>query len=117
MSTFDDNQDMRAQRDELLLAGHAVPDEPGIVDLVATLRDGASDQLLVGEGTVHVRGVQEVHARVEGRVDHREGLLLVTSSVELGHPHTAQTLRGDLQRGATRSERATRNSHDQPPCS
>ena len=38
MSTFDDNQDMRAQRDELLLAGHAVPDEPGIVDLVATLR-------------------------------------------------------------------------------
>jgi hypothetical protein len=38
MSTFDDNQDMRAQSDELLLTGHAVPDEPGLVDLVATLR-------------------------------------------------------------------------------
>ncbi|HUX71088.1 MAG TPA: hypothetical protein VMV41_11295 [Cellulomonadaceae bacterium] len=29
---------MRAQSDELLLTGHAVPDEPGLVDLVATLR-------------------------------------------------------------------------------
>ncbi|MHB1490143.1 MAG: hypothetical protein ACYCTH_06540 [Cellulomonas sp.] len=29
---------MRAQSDELLLTGRAVPDEPGLVDLVATLR-------------------------------------------------------------------------------
>ena len=38
MSAFDDNQDMRAQSDELLLTGHAVPDEPGLVDLVAAVR-------------------------------------------------------------------------------
>ena len=38
MSTFDDNQDMRAQNDEPLLTGRAVPGEPELVDLVAALR-------------------------------------------------------------------------------
>jgi len=38
VSTFDDNQDMRAQNDERLLAGQVVPGEPELVDLVAALR-------------------------------------------------------------------------------
>lgn len=38
MSTFDDNQDMRAQNDELLLTGRPVPGESELVDLVAALR-------------------------------------------------------------------------------
>jgi hypothetical protein len=38
VSTFDDNQDMRAQNDELLLTGQVVPGEPELVDLVTALR-------------------------------------------------------------------------------
>src|ERR1035437_8183075 len=86
-------------------------------DLVASRSDGATNQLLVGEWSIHVRSVQEVDPRVKGGVDHREGLLLVTSSIELGHAHTAQTLGGDLQCGRASSERATRNNHDKPPAS
>jgi len=80
----------------------AVDAEPGAVlrSLVAELRredhgfapvgDGPADELLVGEGAVHVCGVEERHAELEGPVDRRDRLTLVTGAVELRHAHAAE---------------------------
>ena len=63
------------------VVGRAVDAEPAAVgralvaelggehDLVAAAGDGAADQLLVGERAVHVGGVEEGDAEVEGAVD------------------------------------------------
>ena len=45
--------------------------------LGAAARDGFADELLVREGAVHVGGVEEGHAEVEGAVDRVGGLLIV----------------------------------------
>ena len=52
--------------------------------------DGLADELLVGEGAVHVGGVEEADAEVEGPVDGVDALLLVRRAVELAHPHAAE---------------------------
>jgi hypothetical protein len=58
--------------------------------LVAAVLDGPADELLVVPAAVHVGGVEEVDAEVEGAVDDRDGLLLVALAVELGHAHAAE---------------------------
>ena len=52
-------------------------------------------ELLVGEGTVDVGGVEEGDAELQGAVDcgHRFGV--VTPGVEVGHPHAAEADGGD----------------------
>ena len=62
----------------------------GELDLVAASGDGLADQLLVGEGAVHVGRVEERHAQVEGAVDGVDALLLVRRAVELAHAHAAE---------------------------
>ena len=49
----------------------------GELDLVASSGDRPADELLVGERAVHVRGVEEGHAELEGAVDGVEAALLV----------------------------------------
>ena len=66
-------------------------------DLVAAAGDRAADQLLVGERAVHVGGVEERDAEVEGPLDGPLGLGLVAGAVELAHPHAAQPLGRDGQ--------------------
>ncbi len=65
--------------------------------LVATSLDGRPDESFVGEGPVHVGGVQERDARIERFVDRRDRLRVVPDAVELTHPHAAESLRGDLE--------------------
>ena len=71
----------------------------GQLDLVAAAGDGLADELLVGERAVHVGGVEEGDAEVEGAVDGRDRLGLVAAAVELRHPHAAEAEGGDGERG------------------
>jgi hypothetical protein len=63
--------------------------------LLPPVADGPADQLLVGEGPVHVGGVEEGHAEVEGTVDCGDRLGLVGLAVELAHAHAAEALGRD----------------------
>ena len=60
--------------------------------LVPAAGDRLADQPLVGERAVHVGGVEEGDAEVQGAVDGPFGLLLVAGAVELAHPHAAEPL-------------------------
>lgn len=50
-------------------------------DLVSPVGDCLADELLVGEGPVHVGGVQEVDAEVERAADRLDGAVLVGGEV------------------------------------
>ena len=50
-----------------------------------------ADQQLVVAGAVEVAGVEQVDARVQRGVDGGDALRLVGRTVEVGHPHAAQT--------------------------
>ena len=67
----------------------------GELDLVAPAGDRLADEQLVREGAVHVGGVEEGHAQVEGAVDGVDAALLVGGAVELRHPHAAEAEGGD----------------------
>ena len=67
-------------------------------DLVAATGDRPPDELLVGEGAVHVGGVEQRHAEVERAVHDGDRLGLVAAvggAVEVRHPHAAQALGAD----------------------
>ena len=66
-------------------------------DLVAAVGDRAADEPLVGERAVHVGGVEEGDAELERAVDRRDRLALVGRSVELRHPHAAESERRDFE--------------------
>src|SRR6185437_2721525 len=59
---------------------------------------------------VHVGGVQEGDAEVEGAVDGVDAGLLIGGAVELRHPHAAQAELGDLE-GGRLAESASGESH------
>ena len=69
----------------------------GELQLVAASLDRAAQELLVVPRPVHVGGVEEGHADVERAADRRGRLVLVRGSVELGHPHAAESDRGYLE--------------------
>ena len=66
-------------------------------DLVPPAHDRPADELLVGERTVHVGGVEEVDAEIEGAVNGRDRLRVIAARVEVGHPHAAEAERGDAE--------------------
>ena len=82
----------------------------GELDLVAAPGDGRADQALVGERAVHVGGVEERDAEVEGAVDGRDAGRLVGGAVELGHAHAAEAEGRDGERGRG-AERAAVDGH------
>src|ERR1041384_6758682 len=64
-----------------LVAELGSDDEP-----VPLALDGPPHQLLVGEGAVHVRRIQEIDAELQGTVDGGEGFLVpFPALVEIGH--------------------------------
>ena len=65
---------------------------------VAPAANRPADQLLVGERAVHVGGVEQRHAEVEGAMDGGDRLRLVARAVELAHPHAPEADGGDLER-------------------
>ena len=66
-------------------------------DLVAAVGDRLADELLVRERAVHVGRVEEGDAELERAVDRRDRLASSAVAVELGHPHAAESERGDLE--------------------
>jgi len=82
----------------------------GELDLVAAAGDRLADELLVGEGPVHVGRVEEGDAQVEGAVDGPDAGGLVAGAVELRHPHAAEAEGGDLE-GRVRTESASLSGH------
>ncbi len=59
-------------------------------DLVATAADRPSDQFFVAADPVHVRGVEERDAAIDGMLDRRDSLVFVAAGVELRHTHAAE---------------------------
>jgi hypothetical protein len=72
-------------------------------DLVTTPLDCLADEPFVGERAVHVGGVEEGDAEVEGAMDRRDRLCIVAPGVEVGHAHAAEAEGGDGERGAERT--------------
>ena len=66
-------------------------------DLIAAAADGAADQLFVGVRAVHVGGVEQRDAELEGAMDGGDRLALIAWAVELAHPHAPESDRRDLQ--------------------
>src|SRR5690606_27489087 len=69
----------------------------GQLHLLAPTRDRAADQLFVGERAVHVGGVEEGDAQVEGAANGVDTGRLVSGAVELRHTHAAEAEGGDGQ--------------------
>src|SRR5437763_2954799 len=66
--------------------------------LVTVALDRAPDQLLVGQGPVQLRRVEEVDTELERALNRRDRLGLVGRAVEGGHPHASEPEGGDLER-------------------
>src|SRR5262249_39382273 len=66
-------------------------------DPLAPAAQRAAHQLLGGVGTVHVGGVEEVHAEREPALDGGERFRLVAGTVDLRHPHAPEAERGHLE--------------------
>ena len=60
-------------------------------DRVAAAFDRASDEPLVREGAVDVRGVEEIDPELQRPMDRRDGFVLVAIGVEVGHSHAAKS--------------------------
>ena len=60
-------------------------------DSIGLGEDGPTHQPLIGEGPIHVRGVQKVDAQVQRPVNGRDRLLVVLAGIELRHSHAPQT--------------------------
>jgi hypothetical protein len=75
-----------------------VPELGGDNDLPAERSQGLAHQLFVGERAVHLRGVEEREAALDGRANEGNHLLLVWErSVAVAHPHAAEPDRRDFQ--------------------
>ena len=60
-------------------------------DGVAAAGDRTSNEPLVREGPVDVRGVEEIDPEIQRPMDRGDGFVLVTIGVEVGHPHAAKS--------------------------
>jgi hypothetical protein len=59
-------------------------------DLVAPAFERAAQQLFVGQGAVHLRGIEEGDAELDGAVDGGYGFSVIGHAVGLAHPHAAE---------------------------
>src|SRR6266545_40286 len=69
----------------------------GQYDILAAARDRPADELLVGEGTIHIGGIEEVHSELQRAMDRLDRLDLVGLSVDFRHAHAAQADLGDFR--------------------
>ena len=76
----DDRRSARAFRE---LAAVAHPELGGDDDVVAPIAEGPSEQFLAAAFAVHVGGVEQRDASVDGRIDHRLGGLVVHAPAEV----------------------------------
>jgi hypothetical protein len=100
LAGFADVLGVAADTEALAVRPADVAELGGDDHLVPVRSQRLADQALVGEGAVHVGGVEEGDPELHGAADHRLRLLLVGHPVELRHPHAAETKRGDVEVGA-----------------
>ena len=67
-------------------------------ELLPLALDGAADQFLVGAHAIHVGGVEEGDAELEGAVDGGDRFRIVTPGIEVRHAHAAQPHGGHFER-------------------
>ena len=91
-----------------------VPELGGQGDLVAAAADRLPHQSLVGEGAVHIGGVEKGDAEVEGAMDRGDGLLVVAAGIELGHAHAAESQRGNGEAGGAEGSMWDRDHESEP---
>ena len=65
--------------------------------LLAMARQRLAHKFLVREGTIHIRGVNERHPEFDCTVNGRDGLHIVTGSIEVRHAHAAEAERRDVE--------------------
>jgi hypothetical protein len=63
----------------------------GEKNFIATIANGAADQLLIVSASVDVGGIEEVDAKVERSMDGLNGLFVIGGAVELRHAHAAES--------------------------
>src|SRR3954464_8702463 len=83
--------------EERALSRAHVAELGGDDDAIAVFRYRASDELLVGERTVHVRRIETRDPELESAMYGRDGLLVVATRVEIGHAHAAEAEGGDVK--------------------
>ena len=59
-------------------------------DMLAIARQTAPDELFVAADPVHVGGVEERDAQLDGAVDGSDRFVVVAPAIELRHPHAPQ---------------------------
>ena len=83
-------------------------------DLVAAAADRLADQLLVGEGAVHIGGVEKIDAEIERAMDRGDRLVVVAAAIELGHAHAAESQRGNGEAGGAEGSLWDRDHESEP---
>lgn len=89
--------------EEGAVGGPLVAELRGDHDFVAAVSQRPAQQLLVVADAVHVGGVEEVDAHVQGPMDHLGGAGVLRRAVEVAHAHAAQADRRDLRAVDTQS--------------
>lgn len=62
----------------------------GELHLIPPVAEGAAEKLLIGEGTIAFRAVEEVAAQLDGAMKSGDRLRLVRRPVRLAHAHAAE---------------------------
>ena len=89
-----------ANAEELPLGSADVAELGREEHLVATIGDRLPDQFLILADAIHVGGIEEGHAALDGVVDGRDRFALVAGAVELAHAHAAKADRRDFRPAA-----------------
>src|SRR6185437_4802082 len=64
---------------------------------VATIADRLSNELLVGEGSVHVRCVQQRYSELDRAMNRRDRFAVIMCAVEVAHSHAPESECGYFQ--------------------
>ncbi len=88
---------LAADAEKLAVRCAHVAELRGEDDLVAPAAEGAADQFLIAADTIHVGGVDEIHAEFDGAMDRRDRFRFIASAVEFGHAHAPEPQCRDSQ--------------------
>src|SRR6185312_158769 len=104
---------LRPPVDALARCGLDLAEFAGEHDAVAPPLEGAAQELLVVAPTVHVRGIEEIDAAVDGVLDEGDAGLVVALAVDAGERHAAEPDRRYLR--AILAELAMLHDDSSPP--
>src|SRR5712675_2866689 len=83
--------------DKLALGITNITEFRGKDHLITSSFDSPSDQLFIRERPVNVSSVEKVDAQLQCAMNRGNGFLVIAVSVEVRHPHAAQSHSGNLE--------------------